>query len=98
MESFETENLLFAAALISGGARLDGPDAIRYAGRRKAAIRLDTTGFSPSRLPGRLRELADKLSDLDDQNLEWLLEDSVLGDLDIEYQRLKRRVISGRPR
>ena len=87
----ELENLLFASFLVLGGARIK---EIRPSAHL-SAILLDMEAFSPDRLVTGLQRLVedlDGLAESDGAQINWVLEGSLLGRLDLEYRDLKRVV------
>ncbi len=102
MDEIRLTNLLYAALLLNGGARLDR-DGVKYSGhRRDATLVLTLDRFDKDRLAAKLEALAQDLRGgiTSGDDLAWLLDDtdSLIRQLDMEYRRLKQLVVKGRPR
>lgn len=87
-----TENLLYAALLLAAGARQAGFDR-QESGKHAISLELDTIDLSDLRT--RLLALVNQVDELrSGESVDWGLDNTILGDVDGIYMRLKRRTRS----
>ena len=83
----KVRNLLYAAALIHGGATVTTVDP-----RHPFHVHLDLTGYDGATLAAKLREMADRVEGARRYDLVEALRNGVIGGIDRTYLDLKRRV------
>ena len=81
-------NLLIAATLLQGGARLTGLDARPG----PASVFLDLADLDVVALAGELRQFADQLELTPRQRLVAAISSSVIGEIDRAYRDIKARI------
>lgn len=95
-EPLEIQNLLLAAVLLVGGAKLL---SVKSEGRLSTLV-MSMGTYESARLSEPLTRLASEISDVEctAEAWAWAFDSSVLGSVEAEYRRLKRLVVKQRQR
>lgn len=91
--TIRTTNLLYAAVLLTDGAEV----LMIKSGPKFSEIFLDVSQLNREHLSQRLQKLAISMQDVDNfPDVTAVIDNSIMGDIDDKYIRLKRAVIGKR--